>query len=254
MKVFELLEGAMPSSVIKHKEAMAQKTPEQMHKDFKEVSSRTGKSVKDLALSAARRHGHGDGSTKYWDKIKHLEEDSCRVCGQTPCNCTYIVESQDFANMGTAELKRYVDRHVKNGIAHELSKDAKAKLKAAQQELNRRTNLSEGEAERKTNAIWAQITDYEKRAKATKDPIKKDHYVKMARESERRRGVNEDVTEGVKPNMRGVEAELAAHAQRKIDYEKENGPMVAHELFSHEQRRKQLMKKLSRERSKANNS
>lgn len=145
MKVFELLEGAMPSSVIKHKEAMAQKTPEQMHKDFKEVSSRTGKSVKDLALSAARRHGHGDGSTKYWDKIKHLEEDACRVCGQTPCNCTHIMESQDFANMSTTELKRYVDRHVKNGIAHELSKDAKAKLKAAQAELNQREKMPTNE-------------------------------------------------------------------------------------------------------------
>lgn len=62
------------------------------------------------------------------------------------------------------------------------------------------------------------------------------------------------VTEGTgsKPNMRGVEAELKAHTQRKIEHEKENGPMVAHELVSHEQRRKQLMKKLSRERSKAN--
>jgi hypothetical protein len=61
-----------------------------------------------------------------------------------------------------------------------------------------------------------------------------------------------ELFESAKPNMRGVEAELKAHAQRKIDYEKENGPMVAHELVSHEQIRKQLMKKLSRERSKAN--
>jgi hypothetical protein len=61
-----------------------------------------------------------------------------------------------------------------------------------------------------------------------------------------------ELFESSKPNMRGVEAELKAHAQRKTDHEKENGPMVAHELVSHEQRRKQLMKKLSRERSKAN--
>lgn len=130
-------------------------------------------------------------------KVFELLETAGRVCGQTPCNCTYI---------------------------------------------------SEDESERKTNALWAQITDYEKRAKATKDPIKKDHYMKMATELRRKLPVNE----AAKPNMRGVEAELASHAQRKIDYEKENGPMVAHELVSHEQRRKQLLKKLSRERSKAN--
>jgi len=55
-----------------------------------------------------------------------------------------------------------------------------------------------------------------------------------------------------KPNMKGVEAELAAHADRKIAHEKKFGPMSAHDLHSHEVRRKDLLKKLSRERSKAN--
>jgi hypothetical protein len=42
--------------------------------------------------------------------------------------------------------------------------------------------VAEGESERKQNALWAQITDYEKRAKATKNDIKKAHYTKMADE------------------------------------------------------------------------
>jgi hypothetical protein len=37
-----------------------------------------------------------------------------------------------------------------------------------------------GYRERKIAAIWAQITDYEKRAKVTKNDIKRDHYMKMA--------------------------------------------------------------------------
>jgi hypothetical protein len=40
--------------------------------------------------------------------------------------------------------------------------------------------VAEGSEERGQNALWAQITDYEKRAKATKNNIKKAHYMKMA--------------------------------------------------------------------------
>lgn len=53
------------------------------------------------------------------------------------------------------------------------------------------SDLLEGSEERKTNAKWAQITDYEKRAKATKDPIKKDHLMKMAADLRRSLPVNE---------------------------------------------------------------
>jgi len=55
-----------------------------------------------------------------------------------------------------------------------------------------------------------------------------------------------------KPNMRGVEAELKAHADSKIAHEKKYGPMSGADLHSHEVRRKALLKKLDRERSKAN--
>ena len=42
--------------------------------------------------------------------------------------------------------------------------------------------VKEGVEQRQQNALWAQITDYEKRAKATKNDIKKAHYMKMASE------------------------------------------------------------------------
>lgn len=108
--------------------------------------------------------------------------------------------------------------------------------------------ISEGEKDRKTNALWAQIADYEKRAKAAKNPIKKDHYTKMASELRRKLPVNE----AAKPNMRGVEAQLAAHADRKIKYENQFGEMSAADRVSHEKTRERLLKKLSKERSKAN--
>jgi len=43
-------------------------------------------------------------------------------------------------------------------------------------------DVKEGAEERKRNALWAQITSYEKRAKETKNDIKKQHLLKMADE------------------------------------------------------------------------
>lgn len=42
--------------------------------------------------------------------------------------------------------------------------------------------VTEGSDERSQNRLWQMITDYEQRAKATKNDIKKDHYLKMASE------------------------------------------------------------------------
>jgi hypothetical protein len=75
-----LEEGGMPSSVIKHKQALAAKTPEQLHAGFKEVAGRMGKSVEHVARSTAWSHGYGkgagQGSSHYYDKVKHLEPKS----------------------------------------------------------------------------------------------------------------------------------------------------------------------------------
>jgi len=82
-KYTNLQEGGMPSSVIKHKQALAAKTPEALHAGFKEVAKRNGESVEDLARSLAWSHGYGKGegkgSSHYWDKVKHLETKSEEV-------------------------------------------------------------------------------------------------------------------------------------------------------------------------------
>lgn len=74
----KIREAGMPSSVIKHKQALASKTPEALYAGFKQVADKQGKSVESLARSAAWRHGYGkgngQGSAHYWDKIKHLSE------------------------------------------------------------------------------------------------------------------------------------------------------------------------------------
>jgi len=74
----QIEEGGMPSSVIKHKQSLATKTPEQLHAGFKEVAGRMGKSVEHVARSTAWSHGYGKGEGKgsghYWNKVKHLEE------------------------------------------------------------------------------------------------------------------------------------------------------------------------------------
>ena len=79
-KYTNLQEGGMPSSVIKHKQALAAKTPEDLHARFKEIAKRNGESVEDLARSTAWSHGYGKGegkgSSHYWDKVKHLETKS----------------------------------------------------------------------------------------------------------------------------------------------------------------------------------
>jgi hypothetical protein len=76
----QLEEGGMPSSVIKHKQSLATKTPEQLHANFKEVAGRMGKSVEHVARSLAWSHGYGkgagQGSSHYYDKVKHLEPKS----------------------------------------------------------------------------------------------------------------------------------------------------------------------------------
>ena len=74
----QIEEGGMPSSVIKHKQSLATKSPEQLHSGFKEVAGRMGKSVEHVARSTAWSHGYGKGEGKgsahYWNKVKHLEE------------------------------------------------------------------------------------------------------------------------------------------------------------------------------------
>jgi len=60
-----------------------------------------------------------------------------------------------------------------------------------------------GSEKRSQNRLWQMITDYENRAKATKNDIKRDHYMKMAQDlryklkTSDEQGVAEDSDEGV---------------------------------------------------------
>ncbi len=69
-----LAEGGMPSGVIRHKQKLGGMSPEELHAYFKSASATNGKPVEHLARSTAWRHGYGEMSSHYWDKIKHLQE------------------------------------------------------------------------------------------------------------------------------------------------------------------------------------
>jgi len=65
--------------------------------------------------------------------------------------------------------------------ASDLSKKGKKNVKVLAV-TPQKQGVAEGEQDRKRNALWAQITSYEKRAKETKNDIKKQHLLKMADE------------------------------------------------------------------------
>jgi hypothetical protein len=61
-------------------------------------------------------------------------------------------------------------------------------------------DLDEGKTERDTNRLWQMITDYERRAKMSKNDIRKQHYMKMADELRAKLPTNE--SEVVEPKVR----------------------------------------------------
>jgi hypothetical protein len=67
--------------------------------------------------------------------------------------------------------------------------------------------MAEGLGERKHNATWAQIADYEKRAKATSNEIKKQHLMKMA--SDLRRNLPSSDEKGVAESTGEIRADFA---------------------------------------------
>ena len=76
----------------------------------------------------------------------------------------YATEPVDAPNMDTYK------KHRAKNIADIRKKKAKQQ------------GVAEGSEERSQNRLWQMITDYEKRAKATSNDIKKAHYLKMADE------------------------------------------------------------------------
>lgn len=72
------------------------------------------------------------------------------------------------------------EHHVKAAKSKDVTKNA---LKSLNKEMGKaHKKVKEGADERKQNALWAQITQHEKAAKATKNDIKKQHHMKMADE------------------------------------------------------------------------
>jgi hypothetical protein len=190
----------------------------------------------------------------------------CKVCGQTPCNCTSVTEAgvgnrmsdmsvgspkivykngravgeigidhdaspgngpyymkhyetntsysgYDTKKEALAELKHCVEQMNEQGVAEGLPKaqdgrynpdgskkqawhkdprwqqhakdlenDPKNIYGGVGKKKVKEQGVAEGADERKRNALWAQITSYEKRAKETTNDIKKDHLMKMADE------------------------------------------------------------------------
>lgn len=88
-------------------------------------------------------------------------------------------------------------------LYRDLSKEKKAspaqvqrnKERWAQRQAEREQSVAEGSEERSQKRLWAQITDYEQRAKATKNDIKRDHYLKMASELRSKLRTTDDVEE-----------------------------------------------------------
>lgn len=75
-KLRDIVEG-MPSGVIKHKQKLADETPEQLHSRFTNLVTRFGEKatpakIENQARQTAWRHGYGKMSDHYWNKIKHL--------------------------------------------------------------------------------------------------------------------------------------------------------------------------------------
>ncbi len=91
--------------------------------------------------------------------------------------------SHSFTKMETRNPSVYGDQKVGN-----LLKGKKTNKKFA-------NSVNEGKDERSQNALWAQITDYEKRAKATKNDTKRDHYTKMANDLRLKLKTRDEVTE-----------------------------------------------------------
>jgi len=74
----DICEGGMPPGVIKHKQKLDAMEPHELHAYFKTSNARTStgtQSVEYAARKTAWRHGYGEMSGHYWNKIKDIKED-----------------------------------------------------------------------------------------------------------------------------------------------------------------------------------
>jgi hypothetical protein len=159
----QLEEGGMPSSVIKHKQSLATKSPEELHANFKEVSKRIGKSVEDTARSTAWSHGYGKGEGKgsghYWNKIKHLEPKSESVEQIDEYNSKDGVYKHKgkYGYQGTG-AEHGVSDHEKDTDMDDLDYQKKSKKLGARQNMGKR-GQSDGTKKKKTNESFTEMLE-----------------------------------------------------------------------------------------------
>jgi len=159
----QLEEGGMPSSVIKHKQSLATKTPEQLHAGFKEVAGRMGKSVEHVARSTAWSHGYGKGEGKgsghYWNKVKHLEPKSESVEQIDEYNSTGGVYKHKgkYGYQGTG-AEHGVSDHEKDTDMDDLDYQKKSKKLGARQNMGKR-GQSDGTKKKKTNESFTAMLE-----------------------------------------------------------------------------------------------
>jgi hypothetical protein len=159
----QLEEGGMPSSVIKHKQSLAAKTPEQLHAGFKEVAGRMGKSVEHVARSLAWSHGYGkgagQGSSHYYDKVKHLEPKSESVEQIDEYNSKGGVYKHKgkYGYQGTG-AEHGVSDHEKDTDMDDLDYQKKSKKLGARQNMGKR-GQSDGTKKKKTNESFTEMLE-----------------------------------------------------------------------------------------------
>jgi len=159
----QLEEGGMPSSVIKHKQSLATKTPEQLHAGFKEVAGRMGKSVEHVARSTAWSHGYGkgegQGSGHYWNKVKHLEPKSESVEQIDEYNSTGGVYKHKgkYGYQGTG-AEHGVSDYEKDTDMDDLDYQKKSKKLGARQNMGKR-GQSDGTKKKKTNESFTAMLE-----------------------------------------------------------------------------------------------
>jgi hypothetical protein len=105
-------EGRMPASVIRHKQKLANMTPEEKAKKF------AGKSEEQLK-SMARRHGYGKDSTEYSKTVKE-DKGPCwkgyemvgmkKKGGKPVPNCVPVKEEEQIDELSKKALGSYVKR------------------------------------------------------------------------------------------------------------------------------------------------
>jgi hypothetical protein len=158
-----LEEGGMPSSVIKHKQSLATKTPEQLHANFKEVAGRMGKSVEHVARSLAWSHGYGkgagQGSSHYYDKVKHLEPKSESVEQIDEYNSKGGVYKHkgSYGYQGKG-AEHGVSDHEKDNDMDDLDYQKKSKKLGARQNMGKR-GQSDGTKKKKTNESFTEMLE-----------------------------------------------------------------------------------------------